>query len=101
MNVDYKSMAKKETYVPPHMRGAVIRWIENGIPMGSFGQTLITGDLGAAAERADHINIDHLDTFFNWFVEHAPLGSYGQHSVTDEWKGLQNEQQRKSSRFFD
>jgi hypothetical protein len=89
--IDYKAMAKEPTYVPEHMRGGVMRWIEHGIPMGSFGMTLITGDLGAAARRADHINVNHLDTMLHWFTLYAPLGSYGKPEVTDNWKGLAND----------
>lgn len=60
-------MDQGETYVPDHMREGYIRYIEHGIDTGSFGMAIIQGDKELAMLKADHININHIDSQIEFF----------------------------------
>lgn len=69
--IDYKTMDDAETFVPHHMRGGYQRYFEHGIPTGSFGEAILNLDAEAARTRADHININHIDTQIAWMEKYG------------------------------
>jgi len=64
--INYDAMDEPETFVPEHMRGGYKRYFEHGIPPGSFGQAILDMDSEAARVRADHININHIESQIAW-----------------------------------
>lgn len=60
------AMDKPETFVPHHMRGGYVRYIEHNISPGSFGIACLNGDHEAALIRADHVNKNHVDSQIEW-----------------------------------
>ncbi len=66
------AMNEPETFVPTHMRGGYMRFIERGIAPGSFGQAILRGDLEDARNRADHINANHIESQIAWAKKYVP-----------------------------
>ncbi len=87
--INYEAMNKDETFVPEHLRGAFQRWMENGIPPGSFGMAVLSNDLKMAYGRADHINKNHIGTTVAWFYNYAPSKCWGSPEAVETWKGIE------------
>ena len=83
MKIDYSRL-------PEHMQGPMRRYIENGIPPGSFLRAVLSNDLRAAFQRADDINGPRIRDFVVFLYNEAPRGCYGSPSAVNEWKGLPN-----------
>lgn len=75
--IDYTTMDDPETFVPPHMRGGYKRYFEHGIEPGSFGQAILEKDAEKARCRADHINLQHIETQIAWVEKYAPQNTKG------------------------
>ena len=73
--------------MPPHeaCRGAVKRYIEHGIPPGSFLEAIITNDLKEACARADSINRTLIWDWVNWFYNCAPAVCWGSDEAYEYW----------------
>jgi hypothetical protein len=67
--------------LPEHMRGSVVRWIEEGHPdptrMGSFERAVLSNDLVGAFVRADLPNTVAMRRWASFLHDHAPIGSWG------------------------
>lgn len=81
-------MLNYDTFPTEHMRGAVKRWIEDGIPPGSFLSAVIANDLKDACGRADDINRAALWQIVAWFYNEAPTGCWGSEDALKSWRGL-------------
>ena len=71
--------------LPAHMQDGFRRYIERGIPGGSFMTAVLTNDLMGAFSRADDENRARLfDTckFLHW---DAPRGCHGSQDAVDYW----------------
>lgn len=88
MSNQYEEMDKAETFIPSHTRESIARWIEDGIPAGSFCMAILNNDLFAAFGRADHINSQHIKTICAWIYSYAPSNCWGSKEITQQWKGL-------------
>jgi hypothetical protein len=53
------------------------RYLEHGLPPGSFGRALLCNDLTAAVLRADPNNKRLLGQHVEWLWNHFPLESWG------------------------
>jgi len=71
--------------VPGHLRGAIVRYIEHGVPPGDFLGAVITNDLFEAIGRADEISRASLLHIVRWFYNNAPRECYGTTSRMVEW----------------
>jgi hypothetical protein len=78
-NIDYDSVPA------PHMKGAVQRYIENGIHPGGFLGSLICNDLRGTVLRADQINQQLIGPWLHWFRDHAPSSCWGYPEAMDDW----------------
>jgi hypothetical protein len=77
--------------IPEHMIGGLRRYIEDGIPPGSFLRAVLCNDLRRAVECADSANIHRLPDYIRFLYAHAPVGSWGSTDDYVEWinhKGL-------------
>lgn len=70
--IDFSTMENPETFVPEHMRDGYERYFEFGISPGSFGMAIINLDEAQAKNRADHINIHHIETQIEWMKKYSP-----------------------------
>lgn len=74
-----------EAYIPDHMIDGVKRYIDEGIPPGSFLTAVICNDLKEAVGRADHINIKALPNIVSWFYNNAPRTCWGSEENFRAW----------------
>lgn len=71
--------------VPEYMRGAVCRYIENGIPPGDFLTAVLRNDLREACGRADDTNRHALFDYVSVLYCYAPAGSWGSPAEFRAW----------------
>ena len=71
--------------IPSHIRGAVERYVEEGIEPGGFLSAVIKNDLVNAIGRADSINKEHLEDIVRWFYNYAPADCWGSEENMREW----------------
>lgn len=76
-HIDYSGL-------PSHIQGGARRYVEQGIPPGSFLTAIITNDLLEACGRADDINRERIFDIVKWFYNEAPTGC---------WKSAENMRQ--------
>ena len=87
--------------LPSHMHGGIKRWILNGIPAGSFLNSVLRNDLMGALGKADEMNKHALFEYGMFLYNDAPSGCYGSLDECVEWamhSGLSNIQRDESNR---
>jgi hypothetical protein len=77
--------ASNGTYIPARMGGGITRYIENGIPPGSFLAAVISNNLVGAFGRADAENRDNLYAYVEYFYNHAPCSCWGSKEAYHAW----------------
>lgn len=82
---DIDAMQHEACYVPEHNRSTLIQYIEIGLPVGSFIQAVLCGDLFGAFGRADHINAQHVGSICAWLYNYAPSPCFGSPEKMKEW----------------
>lgn len=86
--------------LPEHMRGAVERYLSDGIPPGGFLEAVICNDLAGAVGRADPTNRRRLTDIVCFFMWHTPLRCWGSVPQYADWclnggiNGLRTQQER-------
>jgi hypothetical protein len=75
----------------PHMDGAVRRYIEQGIPPGSFMTAILSNNLKEAVFRADHMNKPNIVQWVEWFANHAPGACWGSEERVRAWVELHHQ----------
>ena len=75
----------RQWYIPDRMRGGIARYIEQGIPPGSFLQAVITNDLRRAVEQADDENLMNLPAYMAYFYHEAPSDCWGSPEKMKAW----------------
>lgn len=78
MEIDYGEL-------PPGMQDGFRLYIEKGIPMGSFGQAVVSNDLMGAFGRADATNRHRLFDICVWLRWSAPNGCHGNPEIVRDW----------------
>jgi len=63
--------------LPPHIRGGVKRYIEEGILPGDFLQAVICNNLKESFMCADEINTQRMWSIVNFFYNEAPANCWG------------------------
>jgi len=71
--------------LPQHIRGGVQRYIEEGCPVGSFLEAVISNDLREAFGRADDINQDSMFEIVKFFYSEAPSPCWGSPEKMRAW----------------
>ncbi len=71
--------------IPAHMRDTMRRYIERGIPTGSFLEAVLCNDLMGALGRADEENRAALHGYAVYLYSYAPNGCHGSPSKVSEW----------------
>lgn len=71
--------------VPGHMIGGLRRYIERGIPPGSFLTAVLSNDLKEACHRADETNKRCLWDFVYFLYNYAPRECWGGPERVREW----------------
>lgn len=76
--------------IPEHMHGAVERYLEKGIPGGSFLTAVLANDLMGAFGRADLTNQQCMKGWAEFVYNYLPASSHGSYEIVEQWKGLEN-----------
>lgn len=71
--------------LPAHMRGAAQRYVEKGIPPGSFLTAVLSNDFKGAFARADDANISAMRDWAMWLYNDAPCGCQGSPESVSAW----------------
>jgi len=71
--------------LPAHMQGAAMRYVEHGIPGGSFFHAVVTNDLMAAYAKGDDTNIAAMRDWAMWLYNDAPQGCFGSCGAVSAW----------------
>lgn len=71
--------------VPVHMHDVVERWIEQGIPGGSFLTAVMENDFMQAVGRADYINLKYLEGWAEFLYNYAPSACHGSTEKVRAW----------------
>ncbi len=66
--------------------GGLQRWIEDGIPPGSFLTAVLENDLKHACEQADIENRYLLFDIVSWLYNESPGGCWGSPEQVEAWR---------------
>lgn len=78
-------MRKGLQRIPEHMHGAVERYVNSGIPPGSFLEAVLANDLQGSVSRADGINKYHIPAWVDFVHWHLPAVCHGSYEAVNEW----------------
>jgi hypothetical protein len=71
--------------VPEHTRGALERYVVDGLPPGSFLSAVLTNDLVEAVGRADDQNLAALVDIVRLIYNYIPGSSWHSEEAMVEW----------------
>lgn len=74
--------------LPTHIQGAAQRYVELGIPPGSFLTAVFQNQLVDAFARADLENRERMFDIASWVHNYAPLGCWGSKETMENWMKL-------------
>jgi hypothetical protein len=83
-----KIAAMTELRIPARMQGAIIRYVEDGIPPGNFLGAVIDNDLKEAFARADDENASLIGNYIKWLYNYAPAKCWGRENSQPTWRKL-------------
>jgi hypothetical protein len=72
-------------YIPERMAGGLQRWIERGIPPGSFLTAVLENNLSEAVGRADAENLANLPAYVGYLYNEAPGACWGSPQKVRAW----------------
>ena len=71
--------------IPPHMWGAVRRYVNQGISPGSFMTAVLENNLTQAFCRADDINTQYMRNWADFVYNHMPSNCHGTPEKVAAW----------------
>lgn len=77
--------------IPPHMMGAIERYIEEHCPVGGFLEAVISNNLKEACGRADSVNMGLLPAYVIYFYNEAPAACWGSPEAYARWISAKRE----------
>ena len=83
MSAEYATMIH---LIPDYMQAGMLRWIEHGIPPGSFLEAVIKNDLMHAFEKADSTNEHCMRDYVIFLYNYAPSDCFGSKEAYGAWK---------------
>jgi hypothetical protein len=72
--------------IPPYMHAGLVAYITSGRPVGDFLTAVLSNDLRAAVNRADHQNRHALPAYVAFLQSHAPDGCWGSAAAVTAWR---------------
>jgi len=78
MNINYSNL-------PTHMQDGARRYIEDGIPGGSFFDALVSNDLMRAFGKADDVNRAAMWDWCLFLYNEAPSRCFGSPEIVSAW----------------
>lgn len=83
--------------IPAGMLPGLTRYVDFGIPPGSFLQAVICGEWRLAARLADDANAKILPAFGAWLLRNAPPQSHGSRANFEAWMAQRGRQMRAAA----
>jgi hypothetical protein len=80
-----KGIKMAEPMLPEHMKGAMKRYLEDGIEPGGFLYAVLTNDLKMAVAQADHINIRLIPEIVSYCYNCIPAPAWGSVMKVEKW----------------
>jgi hypothetical protein len=74
-----------EHAIPPGMMPSILRYVDDGLPVGDFLRAVISNDLMGSVGRGDDINVKNLPAFCAYFHNHAPAECHGSQERYKAW----------------
>ena len=74
------------------------RYVNAGVPLGSFLEAVISNNLRRACEQADDQNIHLIPVYVAWLYNEAPGGCWGSPESYQKWIDLGGKQGRELRR---
>lgn len=71
--------------IPDYMQVALIKYVNNGRPVGDFLTALMSNDLRGACGNADDTNLPLIPVYNAWLYNRAPGGCYGSPEKVRAW----------------
>jgi len=71
--------------LPEHMQPGMRRYIELGIPPGSFLRAVLENKLVESFQYADDINLHRMFDFASFLYNEINRGCYGNEDTVEEW----------------
>lgn len=90
-------MLKYETFPNQSMVGGLKRYIEYGIPPGSFMMAILTNDLKEACGCADHINQGLIFQTVAWLWNEFPSTAWGSPEKVVSWMANKVKEKRNAT----
>ena len=78
-------MEYRPELVSDTVRGALDRYVQQGIPTGSFLRAVLANNLMEAFERADDQNVRNLFHICAYVYNELPMACRGSEKVVDAW----------------
>ena len=78
-------------YIPERMMGGIQRYLEHGIPPGSFLTAIIENNLSRAVANADNENMQNIPAYVSYFYNECPGDCWGSPENMQEW--MKNKQE--------
>jgi hypothetical protein len=80
---------KMKTYnglhVPEHIAAGLLRYVEEGCPVGGFLTAVLCNDLREAVGRADDKSMAGLPAIVGWLYNETPAGCWGSPDKVKAW----------------
>ena len=77
-NIDYKS-------IPPRLVNALMRYAEQGVPLGGFLASVISNDLRGAVGRGDPESMQALPSTVSYIYMEMPGQCHGSRAIYRAW----------------
>ena len=78
-------LAAKNNLVPPHLQGALERYLQDGILPGSFLRAVLENKLKESFEQADDISRAALPDIVHYLYNYVPMAAWGSPERVTEW----------------
>lgn len=76
---------EKLSILPDHMHDAIVAWIEQARPTGSFLRALLSNNLMDAFGQADEANTAAMRQWVIYLYNYAPAGCFGSPEKVRSW----------------
>lgn len=87
----------RDFYIREDMLDGIKRYIEYGIPPGSFLSGIISNDLREAVSSADDENLHNIPAFLAYFYNEAPSSCWGSPEQMKNWMKEKREEAQNES----
>lgn len=71
--------------IPDDLKASIDRYVEHGIPTGSFLRFVLENNLSQSVAQADERNIRLIPEIVNYIYNQIPGAAWGSEAIVDAW----------------